>query len=77
MTRYFSYNEYDPESSRSDETGGYVDTVSEDYIREHYWPYWYNRMCIKFGKEHVDKIYSFEDCLSDWIIVNWAWEVTE
>jgi hypothetical protein len=34
-------------------------------------------MCKKFGKEHVDKTYNFEDCLEDWIIVNWAWEVND
>ena len=29
------------------------------------------------GKEQVDRCYSFEDCLTDWVIVNWAWEVQE
>ena len=28
--RYYSYNEYDPESPLADETGGYVVTKSED-----------------------------------------------
>lgn len=68
--RYFSYNEYD-------ENGGYVETWSEDAIREKYYPYWYGKMCEKFGKDHVDDNYSFADCLDDWIVVNWAWEVTE
>ena len=65
--RYFSYNEYD-------ENGGHVVTQSEEEIREQYWPYWYGKMCDKFGKEHVDQNYSFEECLEDWIVVNWAWE---
>jgi hypothetical protein len=34
-------------------------------------------MCEKYGKEIVDANYSFEDCLDDWIVVHWAWEVTE
>lgn len=49
-------------------------TMSEDEIRKEYYPYWYRKMCEKFGKEHVDKTYSFENCLEDWITVHWAWE---
>lgn len=73
--RYYSYNEYDPESPLADEKGGYVVTLSEEDIREKYWPYWYGKMCKKFGKETVDQNYCFEDCLYDWCVVNWAWEV--
>lgn len=75
--RYFSYNEYDPESPRADATGGYVETLSEDDIRKQYYPYWYGKMCEKFGKEHVDENYSFNDCLDDWQVVHWAWEVEQ
>jgi hypothetical protein len=72
--RYFSYNEYDPENPLADETGGYVVTMSEEEIRKEYWPYWYKKMCEKYGQERVDNDYTFEDCLTDWIIVHWAWE---
>lgn len=65
--RYYSYNELDEG----------VITVSEEDIRKQYYPYWYERMCKKFGKEQVDKDYTFEDCLDDWIVVNWAWHVDE
>ena len=75
--KYYSYNEYDPESELADETGGYVVTVSEEDIRKVYWPYWYGRMIDRFGKAHVDNNYSFNDCLDDWIVVNWAWEVNK
>ena len=68
--RYFCYNELVEEGENS------VVTVSEDDIRNNYYPYWYDRMCKKFGKEDVDATYSFEDCLDDWIVVNWAWEKT-
>ena len=34
-------------------------------------------MCKKYGKEEVDKNWSFEDCLEDWIIIYWAWVVDE
>ena len=52
-----------------------VETMSEDDIRKEYYPYWYGKMCEKFGKEHVDANYCFEDCLVDWIVIHWAWEV--
>lgn len=47
-------------------------TVSEEEIRQKFWPYWYGKMCGKFGKEHVDANYTFEHCLDDWMVVNWA-----
>lgn len=68
--RYFCYNDYD-------EYGGSVITLSEEEILLEYFPYWYDRMCKKYGKEHVDENYSKEDCLDDWKIVHWAWESNE
>lgn len=70
--RYFSYNE-----PIDDGSTGVVMTVSEDWIRENYYPYWYERMCSKFGKQTVDENYCFLDCIDDWIVTNWAWEVFE
>jgi hypothetical protein len=72
--KYYSYNEYDPESPNADETGGYVVTLSEEEILKDYWEWWYLRMCMKFGKEHVDENYSPADCIDDWCVVHWAWE---
>ena len=72
--KYYSYNEYDPESPMADEKGGYVVTKSEAEILKEYWPYWYDRMCSKFGKAEVDAKFSKQDCMDDWVIVNWAWE---
>lgn len=66
--RYYSYNEY------TEDEKGLVLTVSEEDIRRDYWPFWYNKMCEKYGKDQVDANYCFEDCLEDWIVVNWAWE---
>lgn len=66
--RYYCYNEY------SEEEENLVITVSEEQIRRDYYPWWYGKMCEKFGKEVVDRDYSFEECLNDWIVVNWAWE---
>jgi hypothetical protein len=72
--KYYSYNEYDPDSPLADENGGYVVTLSEQEIIDYYWNYWYGRMCEKFGKEHVDNTYSKEDCIDDFVVVHWAWE---
>lgn len=69
--RYYCYDEF------SDDDTNLVITKSEEDIRSEYWPYWYGKMCDKFGKDVVDKNYSFEDCLEDWIVVNWAWEVND
>lgn len=69
--RYFSYDEPD------ENFNNVVVTKSEEEIRKEYYPLWYEKMCKKFGKEVVDRDYSFEDCLDDWIVVNWAWEVKD
>ncbi len=64
--RFFSFEEFDGETGR-------VSTVSEIEIKETYYPYWYDKMCQKYGKKHVDANYTFEHCLEDWKIVHWAW----
>ena len=75
--RYFKYNEYDPHSILADDSGCYTVLYCEQKIKDMYWPYWYDRMCAKFGKDIVDNAYTFEHCLEDWICTNWAWEVDE
>lgn len=78
--RYFSYNEYTETEFSPDDSSippALIVTVSEEEIRRDYYPYWYEKMCTKFGKTAVDQTYSFEDCLDDWIVVNWAWEVKD
>lgn len=52
-----------------------VEVLSEDDVRKQYWPHWYQRMCDKYGQKEVDKNWSFEDCLSDWVCVHWAMEI--
>jgi len=66
--KYYSYNEYS-------EDGGEVITLSEQDIIDQYFDYWYSRMCAKFGKEHVDANYNKQNCIDDWVVVHWAWEV--
>ena len=68
--KYYSFNEFDGEK-------GWVSTLSEQEILDSYWDYWYNAMCKKYGREVVDRDYSRQDCIDDWIIVHWAWESNE
>lgn len=64
--RYFCFDDYD-------EDGGHIKIWSEEEVRKYYWPYWYEQMCNKYEQSYVDENYCFEDCLADWIIVNYAW----
>lgn len=67
--RHFSYNEY-----TEDLDANPVVTKSEQEIREEYYPWWYDKMCNKYGQDIVDKNYCFEDCLEDWKTIHYAWE---
>ena len=67
--RYFCYIE--PGAPETE-----IITVSEEEIRQNYYPYWKSQMIEKVGEEVFEKNYSFPDCLDDWIVVNWAWEST-
>jgi hypothetical protein len=73
--RYFSYEE--PIWDDIDIVGNQTVTKSEDEIRAEYFPWWEARMIEIYGKEIYDRTYGFEDCLADWVINNWAWEVIE
>jgi hypothetical protein len=70
--KYYSYNEY---TENSDEN--LIVTVSEEEIRQTYYPWWYKKMCEKYGEQYVDENFCFPDCLEDWIITNYAWEVED
>jgi len=63
--KYFSYK-----------NNSYVRTVSEQEILDEYWNQWYDKVCEKFGKDRADTVYSWKDCIDDWIIVNQAWQVS-
>ena len=75
--RYFSYAEYDPYDLLADDTGGYTVTVSEEDILRVYWDHWYKSMCNKFGKTYVDQKHTKSDCINDFLVVHWAWEVKD
>ena len=75
--RYYCYNEpvfqVDANGFHT-VVGNEVVTVSEEDIRRDYYPYWRAQMVKKFGEDIFAQQYSFEDCLDDWRVVNWAWE---
>ena len=66
--KYYSYDEYSEE-------GHVIITKSEQQIIDEYYHFWYDRMCKKFGKEHVDATYTKQDCIDDWIVIHLAWEL--
>lgn len=66
--RYWSFNNY-----WLDEDGNMnslIVTKSEEEILKDYYDYWCKGM-IASGKE--DEICP-QDCIDDWVIINWAWE---
>jgi hypothetical protein len=70
--KYYCFNTWKTDPS----VDSYVEVVSEEEILAEYYDRWYERMCAKFGKEVVDRDYCKDDCIDDWVIVNWAWEST-
>lgn len=63
--RYWSYNE---------PVGDEVVTKSEEEILQEYYPYWLGQMVKKLGLGAVIRNYTTQDCIDDWVVVNWAWE---
>ena len=68
IMRYFSYNGLTNNSENA------IITMSEEEIRKNYYPLWLKKMYDKFGKQRVDEIYCFDDCLDEWCVENSAWE---
>ena len=68
--RFFCYNEpvFD---DNGNVVGNEVITVSDEDIRRDYYPWWKEQL-KKAGKDPAN--YTFEDCLDNWRVVNWAWE---
>ena len=65
--RKFSYWEYD--EGRSD----FKVVLTEDEILAQYYPYWKSKMVKKFGGDHP--LITNENCIMDWVVMNWASEV--
>ena len=51
-----------------------IERLTEDQILETYWDYWCKRM-YEAGKD--PEVYTFQDCIDDWIVVHWAVEVKD
>ena len=71
--RFFQYIEpvYDTEGNIcGDETF----VKSETEIIRDYYPYWKEQMIKKYGEEVFNRDYTDEDCIEDWIVINWAEE---
>lgn len=46
--------------------------ITDQQILYDYWCYWECKMTQKFGYD--DLRITHENCIEDWIAVNWAWE---
>lgn len=64
--RIFSYHEYS-------EGKPIILSVTELDIRKQWYPYWYEMMCKKYGKDVTDNQFDFDSCIEDWIVTNGAW----
>jgi hypothetical protein len=48
---------------------------TEEQIIEEYWDFWSSKMMKKYGVGH--KLITRENCIEDWLAVNWAIEKKE
>jgi hypothetical protein len=72
--KYFVYNE--PIYNESfDIIDNVLKKYSEEEILNEYWDYWENKMISKYGENHP--LITKQNCIEDWIVTNWAWEVEE
>lgn len=71
--RYYCFNALKTDPA----IDSYVEVMSEEEILAEYYDHWYDAMVSKFGKEVVDRDYCKDDCIDDWVVVNWAWESTD
>lgn len=56
---------------------GYVTIWTEEQILEDFYDYWMSQMVKKYGsKEYVLEHYTEKDCIMDWVVLNWANEIT-
>lgn len=70
MTKIYVYNE--PVFQNGAIIGNEVIEKTEPQILEEYWDHWKSRMDAKYGEDH--ELTTEENCIYDWIVVNWAWE---
>ena len=72
--RVFTYNE-----PVFDEQGKLINNVTvkktEQEVLNEYWLFWKDQV-IRVHGEDSDLI-TEENCIQDWVVVNWAWEYEE
>ena len=59
------------------EEGDITETLSEDDIFDRYYPEWSKKMIDKYGAFEFAKKFTKEDCITDWVVINWAMETDE
>ena len=51
--------------------GNLVYTLTEEEIIDSYYFHWSREMC----RQRLDYLVTKDNCIDDWVAVNWAWEV--
>lgn len=72
--RYFRYNS--PIGDGSGEDNNEVITVSEEDIYRDYYPFWKAEITRVHGAERLAQL-SFFECIEDFMVLHWAWEVLD
>jgi hypothetical protein len=49
--------------------------LTEEDIMAEYWEFWSRKMAEKFGEDH--ELITQQNCLEDWLVSHWAFEVKE
>jgi len=69
--RRFAYNDI---TGEPDAPGHETVVVTEDDILRDYWPYWTTQMLKRGGRSPLMTV---ANCIDDFLVVNWAWELTD
>lgn len=70
MSKIYCYNE--PIHQGGALIGNEVLEVTEEDIINLYWAFWSGKMIKKYGEGH--ELITKENCIQDFLVVNWAWE---
>lgn len=70
MTKIYCYNE--PIFQGDAIVGNEVIELSEQDILSRYWNHWSSLMTCKYGEGH--ELITEENCIEDFLVINWAWE---
>ena len=68
LTQLYCFDEF----MGDDQPGNRVIKTGEQIIEEYY-PYWREQMVANFGPD--DERITFQNCIDDYCVVNWAWKI--